>query len=451
MMVDMVDLAEKVVRYVMRLGPSDCDVLVADSKHVSVEIEKKSMKQANTMTDPGVAVRAFKEGCPGFSHCTGHDWPSVKKTADLAVSQAKAGTPDSDFHGLPEKKRQSKVKGLFDPKVSKLEPDEIVGMAITLADWAGDDKRISSVNASVGAGYGTLAFANSRGITGSQKFSSFDMSSEAVARSGSKMFSGVDMGWTRQLDRTLFEKVGRSAKEHAIRGLRQTKIDTGDLPVVWDPLAIGFVLSTAIGGGANAESVQRKRSYLAGRLGEKIGSESLTIVDDPTVEWAVGSYAFDGEGTPAFAKQLVKKGELKSYLHDSYTAGKDSVESTGNSSRGGIMWSFRRPPSISSSNLVVAEGDSSIQEMLEETRKGVYLRLTYDYPNLATGEFSGLMMESFRIDKGELGESIQQATIGVGLLELFSRIDMVGDDSRDVFGVKTPAIRISKAKVAGSR
>lgn len=450
-MSDMIDLAEKVVRYVMKLGPSDCDVLVADSTHVSAEIEKGSMKQANTMTDPGVSVRAFRNGCSGFSYCTGHDWSSIKKIADLAVSQAKAGTPDPDFKGLPEKRRPAKVSGLFDPEVAKLEPDEIVAMAIAMADWAGDDKRITSVNASVGAGYGTLAFANSRGFTGSQRLSSFDMSTEAVATSGSRMFSGVDMGWTRMLDRTMTEKVGESAREHAIKGLKQTKIDTGDLAVVWDPLAIGYVLSTAIGDGTNAESVQRKRSYLAGRLGQRIGSEALTIVDDPTVEWAVGSYAFDGEGIPAFAKPLVKKGELKSYLYDSYTAGRDSVESTGNSSRGGIMWSFRRPPSISSSNLVVAEGDSSVQEMLEETRNGVYLRLTYDQPNLATGEFSGLMMESFRIEKGELGDSLQQATIGVGLLELFSRIDMVGDESRDVFGVRTPAIRISKAKIAGSR
>ncbi len=449
-MVEMIDLAEKAVRYVMKLGPSDCDVLVADSMHVSAEIEKSSMKQANTMTDPGVAVRAFKGGSSGFSYCTGHDWSSIKRIADLAVSLARAGTPDPDFHGLPEKSNPAKVPGLYDPKVAKLEPDEIVAMAISLADWAADDKRITSANASVGAGYGTLAFANSRGFSGSQRLSSFDVSTEAVATSGSRMFSGVDMGWTRRLDRTMLEKVGKSAREHAIKGLKQTKIDTGDLPVVWDPLAFGFVLSTAIGDGTNAEGVQRKRSYLAGRLGEKIGSEALTIVDDPTVKWAVGSYAFDGEGTPAFAKPLVKKGVLKSYLHDSYTAGKDSVESTGNSSRGGIMWSFRRPPAISSSNLVVAEGDSSVQEMLEETRKGVYLRITYDHPNLATGEFSGLMMESFKIDKGELGESIQQATIGIGLFELFSRIDMVGDESRDVFGVNTPAIRISKAKIAGS-
>ncbi len=148
-MVDMIDLAEKVVRHVMKLGPSDCDVLVADSMHVSAEIEKSSMKQANTMTDPGVAVRAFKNGSSGFSYCTGHDWPSIKRIADLAVSLARAGTPDPDFHGLPEKSKPAKVPGLYDPKVAELEPDEIVAMAISLADWAADDKRITSANASV--------------------------------------------------------------------------------------------------------------------------------------------------------------------------------------------------------------------------------------------------------------------------------------------------------------
>jgi predicted Zn-dependent protease len=89
--------------------------------------------------------------------------------------------------------------------------------------------------------------------------------------------------------------------------------------------------------------------------------------------------------------------------------------------------------------------------MCRESRDGVYLRITFDSPNLATGELSGLMMESFRIDKGELGPSIRQSTIGIGLLEMFSKIDMVGKEQRDAFGVRTPAIRVSSARIGGSR
>jgi PmbA protein len=449
-MADMIQLAERTVKYAMKLGASCCDVLVTESRYSSAEIEKGSMKQANSVLDPGVAIRAFKKGCSGFSSCTGHDSHAIKIAAELAVSLAKSGTPDSDFKGLPESARPSKVGGLYDKRIAELQPADIVAMAIELSDIAGDDKRISSVNASVNVGETGLALANSNGFSSSQKLSFCEMGAEAVARSGAAMFSGFDAGSSRKLEKSMIAEVGRNSLEHAILGLRQTKIHTGDYPVVIDPLAAGFILSMAIGGGVNAESIQRKRSYLVDKLGAKLGPASLTIHDDPRIEWATGSYSFDGEGTPSRRTPIIEKGVLKSYLYDSYTAGKDSVRSTGSSSRGGAIWSFRSPPSISSSNLVVKKGDLSLAEMIEETRRGIYLRLTYDYPNLATGEFSGLMMESYTIRHGELGPSIRQATMGIGLLDLLKRLDMIGKESRDAFGVRTPALRISSAKIGGS-
>jgi PmbA protein len=444
------DIATKAVDMVMKLGASECDVVAANSRYMSAEIEKGAMKQANSVADPGVAIRAFRNGCQGFSSCTGFSPCSIKEAARLAVELAKSGTPDPDFKGLPHKKRPTAVAGLHDPKISKLQSEQVVEMAIELADAASGHKDIYSVNASVAIAECSLVLANSNGFAGSQRLSSFETSIEAVAKSGSDMFSGIDGSWNRRLDRPVIESVGRNAMEHAVRGLKHQKIATGDYPVLLDPLAAGFILATSIGGGANAESIQRKRSYLTGKLGHKIGSEALTITDDPTLEWANGSYSFDGEGTPAREKDIIKEGVLAAYLYDSYAAGKDSVESTGNASRGGSVWSFRKPPSISPSNLVVRPGDSTLDQMIVDTKKGVYLRLTWDYPNLATGELSGLMMESYAIDKGELGGSIRQATIGIGVTDLLSRIEALGKESRDAFGVRTPAIRISSARIGGS-
>jgi len=449
-MADMNQIAERTVKYAMKLGASCCDVLVTESRYSSAEIEKGSMKQANSVLDPGVAIRAFKNGCSGFSSCTGHDSHAIKIATELAVSLAKSGTPDPDFKDLPGSARPTRVGGLCDKRIAELQPADIVAMAIELSDIAGDDKRITSVNANVSVGETGLALANSNGFSSSQRLSFCEMGAESVAKSGAAMFSGFDAGSSRKLEKSMIAEVGRNSMEHAILGLRQTKIQTGDYPVVVDPLAAGFVLSMAIGGGVNAESIQRKRSYLVGKLGAKLGPPSLTVYDDPRIEWATGSYSFDGEGTPSRLTPIIEKGVLKSYLYDSYAAGKDSVSSTGSSSRGGAIWSFRRPPSISSSNLVVKKGDLSFAEMIEETKRGVYLRLTYDYPNLATGEFSGLMMESYMIRHGELGPSIRQATMGIGLLDLLERLDMIGKESRDAFGVRTPALRISSAKIGGS-
>jgi len=450
-MVNLNELAEKTVRYVAKLGASDCDVVVADSRSISAEIEKGSMKQSSHVSDPGVGVRAFVRGCSGFASCTGFDQSKIRSAAGRAVALARSGTPDPDFKGLPTKELPSKPTGLFEKRLQDVRPEDVVVMAIELADSAGGDKKIYSVNAGVSVGIGQVALANSNGFSASQEMTSFEVATEAVAKSGQRMFSGLDMGWSRRFEKKLLSSVGSQAREHALLGLCQCKVATGDYPVVLDPLAVGYLFAGAIGGGLNAEGVQRKRSYMTGLLGKKIGSNELTVVDDSMLSWANGSYSFDGEGVPARKRTLLDRGTLRSYLHDSYTAGKDSVTSTGHSSRGKSLWTFRRPPSISSSNLVVKRGDATVEEMCRESRNGIYLRLTFDSPNLATGEFSGLMMESYKIDKGELGPSVSQSTIGIGLLELFSRIDMVGKESRDAFGVRTPAIRISSARVAGSR
>ncbi len=447
---DIESLAESVVKQAVKLGASDCDVIVTDAQAITAEIEKSSMKQASAIHDPGVGIRVFIKGCAGFSYCTCHDSQAVRKAVGLAVSQARAGTPDPDFKGLPEKAKSTKVAGLFEPKLARLGHEDVVSMAISLSDQASSDRRITSVNAGVSVAIGEIALANSGGFVGSQRLSAFEAFAESVARSGDDMFSGVDGGWSRRYDSKMLDKVAETAKDHALMGLRKTTLKTGDYPVVLDPMAAGFILATALGGGANGESVQRGRSYLAGRLGQKIGSEAFSVTDDPTLEWANGSFSFDGEGVPAHKTQVVRKGVLRSYLHDSYSANKDSVKTTGNSSRGGSIWTYRRPPSISSTNLVVQRGDATSEEMLRDTRRGIYLRITYDYPNLATGEFSGLMMESYTIEKGELGPSIRQASMGIDLVEMFSAIDLVGKEAKDAYGVRTPSLRISKAKIAGS-
>ncbi len=449
-MKDLERIAERTAAAVTKLGASACDVLVVDARSISADIEKGSVKQANTMFDAGVAVRAFDRGCSGFAYCTGHDEKDIARTGAMAYSQACAGTPDPHFKGLLEASPPTPVGGLFDQGTFDMQAEEVVELLIQLAESAAGDDRVVSVNASTSVASGEFALANSNGFVHSQKMTSYDMMAEAVARSGEIMFSGIEFDAGRRFRRDAIDAVGGHAKEQAIQGLAQSKISSGDYPIIMDSMSIGYILGAAVGGGLNAENTQRNRSYLSGRLGERIGSELLSVRDDPTLEWAQGSYSFDGEGCPAKSKVLIDSGRVKSYLYDSYTAGKDSMQSTSNASRGGAIWSFRHPPEISPSNLVVKEGDSSLEEMIRETNKGVYLRLTFDRPNLATGEFSGLMMESYLIDGGEVGPSIRQATLGIGLMDMFSRIDMVGRESRDAFGVITPPVRISSARVAGS-
>jgi len=444
------ELADRAVKAAVSQGADRCDVVMVNSMYTSVEMERSSVKQANVADDPGAAVRAFRDGSCGFAYCSNHTQDGISKAVDMALSLARAGTPDPDFKDLPLPRPISSVSGLRDESTSSLAPDETVGMLLELADVAGDDSRISSVNGSVGVGTCEVVLANSNGVSARQSLSSIDAIVEAVARSGDTMFSGYDGFSSRRLERSNLRAIALSAREHALQGLAQTRLQTGEYAVIIDPLAVGWIFADAVGAGVNADSVQRDRSYLAGKLGQTIGSEELTVIDDPTLPWATGSTSFDGEGTPVTRKPLIDCGKLVTYLHDSYTAGKAGVESTGSSSRGGAMWSYRRPPSISPGTLVVSPGNSSLEEMMADTKRGVYLRATFDYPNLATGEFSALMIESYTVVNGELGPSVRQSTMGIELLDMFSRVDAVGKQRKDYFGVLAPPIRISSAKVAGS-
>ncbi|UCE91350.1 MAG: TldD/PmbA family protein, partial [Methanobacteriota archaeon] len=427
-----------------------CDVLVLNARATTAEIEKNSIKQASFMDDPGIAIRVFDRGSLGFAYCTSHDIGDVSRAAEMAVSQARGGTADDDFKGLPLEGEARHPIDLYDESLAELRPDEAVDLIIDASEEATSDSRISSVNASLIVATNEVALANSNGLVANQKLTAFDVTVEAVARFDGGMFSGLDFVSGRKLDRDASRAVGSSAMRHALDGLRHAKVETQDCPVVLDPLAASWIFASSIGGGVNAENVQRGRSFLAGRLGSDLAYEGLTVNDDPTVPWGFGSMAFDGEGVPTRPKAVIDRGVLSTYLHDSYTAGKDSLQSTGNSSRGGTIWTFRQPPDISFSNLVVTPGDASTEEMIRDCGDGVYLRLTFDHPNLATGEFSALMMEGYIIENGEIGPSVRQSTLGLNMTELLSRIDLIGSEPRQAFGVVTPALRISKARIGGS-
>ncbi len=447
---EMSELAGRTVDRVRSLGGVICDVLAMSTHATTAEIERGSMKQASFSDDPGLAIRVFDRGSSGFAYCTSHDEREVTRAAEMAISQARGGTADEDFKGLPDPGKPSPQDGLYDASTARLQPDEAVELLIELADEAASDSRISSVNASLMVAASEVALANTNGLLVDQKVTAYDVMAEAVARSDGQMFSGLDFASGRKLDRSSPRSVGGSAMRHAISGLRQTKVETGDHPVILDPIAAAWILASSIGGGANAENIQRGRSFLAGRLGTPLGADALSIHDDPTLPWSSGSSSFDGEGVASKSKAVIDRGVLSTYLHDSYTAGKDSVDNTGNSSRGGAVWSFRHPPGISFSNLVVESGDISSEEMIRECSDGVYLRLTFDYPNLATGELSALMMEGYVVKDGAIGPAVRQATMGLDVTELLSRVDMIGSEPRQAFGVLTPPLRISKARIGGS-
>lgn len=256
-------------------------------------------------------------------------------------------------------------------------------------------------------------------------------------------------------------KIGRTAGEYAVRSLHPKKIKTATLPVVLDSIAASYIFLRSIMAGASAENIQYKRSYLCGKLGEKIGSSKLTIVDDGMKPNGAGSFRFDAEGTPSQKTTIMEKGVLESYIYDCYTAGKEGRESTGNAFRvlpSRMFMNYRGTPAIGVRNLIIKPGKGTVEDLVSEVKDGILLRATWDRPNNATGEFSGLIRDGFKIEDGEAKYATRQTNIGVNMIDFFKRIVTVGADSRQFqnafmgpYCVVSPSIAIEKAMISGAK
>jgi microcin-processing peptidase 2. Unknown type peptidase. MEROPS family U62 len=221
------------------------------------------------------------------------------------------------------------------------------------------------------------------------------------------------------------EELSLKATKRALMMLKARRIKGGRMPVVISSEAGGTMIHEAVGHGLEADLVQEGISVYSGKIGEKIASESITVIDDPTLPNMRGSYVFDDEGTPAQKTVLVDKGVLVNYIYDKYTAMKDGKSSTGN----GIRQSYEHYPIPRMSNTYIAPGNHSPEDIVRSVEKGLFVKkMGGGQVNTVTGEFVFEVQEGYIIEKGVIGEPVRGVLlIGTGQ-EILKNIDMVGND-----------------------
>jgi PmbA protein len=240
------------------------------------------------------------------------------------------------------------------------------------------------------------------------------------------------------------KQVGEKAARRVLRRLGGRKVKTCEAPVVFDPdMAASLLrnLSSALSG----YSLYKGASFLVGKLGAKIGSDLLNVVDDGTIPGALGSRPFDGEGLPTRKKSVVEKGELRSYLLDTYSGKKLGMASTGNASR-----SVGEPPGVSPANLYLVPGTDSPEQIIGSVKSGLYVTEMIGFGvNMVTGDFSrgaaGLWIEN-----GELAFPVEEITIAGNLQQMFQAIEGVGNDLELRGRIAAPTVKIAKMTIAGA-
>lgn len=220
-------------------------------------------------------------------------------------------------------------------------------------------------------------------------------------------------------------------------------IETSDKDVVLDYHAVTGLLSTFMSG-FSADNVQRGRSRLADKIGEKIVSEGLSIYDDGTVDGGLNSGVTDDEGTASRRTALVEDGVLKGYLYDIYTANKDGVKSTSNGFRG----SYAGTPSVSGSNIIFDFKDRVAEDEIRDAFLVTDV-LGAHTANPITGDFSVEASNSFIIDNGER-KPIKKAMISGNIYDLLGDAVAVGDETKQRGSFIIPKLLLHDVRVVGN-
>ena len=439
----LLSIGESSVRRALSEGAEEAEAYLISGRTIVVEVEKGEIKTAKTEVVEGIGIRSIVGHKVGFAYSV-----SLGRASESAVSSvknAKASKPDPDIKGLPSPSKPSHVPGLFDKKVAELDVSDVVEYLKVMVEAASSKRGVVSVSGAMSASHYTVAVVNSNGISVAEDRTSCSLYSFVAGRDGDKSSSGYEQNSGRFLREIDPEWVGSQAGELASMLLDAVRAETGQYALIIDPLTANAFLGFLVSSAANAENVIYGRSFLTGKLGETIARGEITLIDDGTLPEGEGSAGFDGEGVPTQRTPIISEGRLVNYIHNFYTAGKMGVETTGNASR-----SYNSPPSVGSHNIVLeADRLRLSRDDLLEVKRGVLLKLTMDRPNLANGEFSGMVYMGFLVENGEIKAGIKEASFGLHLLDFLKGIDAVGDDVRRVGTVVTPSIRVRSVRIAG--
>lgn len=447
----LIDIGQDVVSRAKKLGADVAEAVVGEGSHLSAKIRLGEPELLEEAGSRSVGVRVFVGQQVAVSYTSDLSKAGIERLVEDAVELARLSQADA-FAGPPDpsllsKRAEHAELNLFDPSIDAIDGAQALAHARRAERAALDfDPRVKN---SEGGDYsrasGSRALVTSGGFVGVSTGTYASLSvSPVVDDEGGKKRSGYH--WTAKRhakDLLADEEVGREAARRTLRKLGARKVETQECAVVFDPDAARSILGLLAGcitGGA----IWRRSSYLLDRIGTKVASELVSVVDDPLIPEAPGSRAWDGEGLLSRKNVVVENGVLKTYLLDSYSARKLKLESTASAARGGSGG-----VSPGTTNFVLSPGQSSAEDIVKATKKGLYVTDMMGFGfNAVTGDFSR-GASGFWIEDGEKAFPVSEVTISLNLDQMLQRIDMVGSDLDLRSSVASPTIRISAMTLAG--
>ena len=442
------ELANDIVKRALAAGATDAECTIAEGEEFTANVRMRELENLKEAGSRGAGLRILVGRRTGASYTSDLSREGIEKLVTSAVELADITTEDPHA-GLPEPEELGSLGvdlQLYSADVEGLETSVKVDLAKRAEEAAlSFDPRISnSEGASFDTHIGRHIFANSRGFAGEYRSSYCALGVAPVAKDGDSMerdsWDTLSRGFG---DLDTPESVGQMAAKRALRRLNAIKVETQKVPVVFEPRTARTLLDH-IFEAVHGMSVYRHESFLAGKLGEKVAADSVTLIDDGTIPGLFGSSPFDDEGVPSRRTVVIEKGVLKSYLMNTYAARKLGLKTTGNASRG-----LTGNAGIGHGNFYVEKGVQTPEQILSGISNGFYVTELMGFGvNAVTGDYSrgaaGLWIKD-----GELAYAVSEVTIAGNLKDMLLGLETLGSDLEFRRSISAPTIKIGEMTVGG--
>ncbi|HLM09766.1 MAG TPA: TldD/PmbA family protein [Thermoleophilaceae bacterium] len=444
------DAARRAVEAAAAAGATDAEAWVEESASRRIRVYAGEVESLSDAGGRGVGVRAFVGARSGYAYGTDLGDSGVEDVARSARASAEVADED-DHAGLPDENGATVVEGLAAPGFASWTTERKVELALAVERAAREREGVTQVeNAVYSDADGRVALANSRGFAASYESTQAWAYASAFAGEGADRMTGLGVALGRGPAELDPAAIGAEAAERALALAGARRPQSRRCPVVLDAF-VAASFAGFIGSMLSAEAVQRGRSLFAGREGEEVAAAQLALADDGTEPTGPSSVPFDGEGSPSRRTPLIEGGRLLGLLHDVRTARRAGGTTTGNATRG----SYRSPPSVGQTNLVLEAGDRDLPGLLDLAGDGLYVAEVaglHSGVNPVSGTFS-VGASGRLIEHGELGRPVRELTIASDLVSMLKAVRAVGAEARWVpFGgsVRAAPLLIGEMAVSGS-
>lgn len=309
----------------------------------------------------------------------------------------------------------------------------------------GDARVVKVPNTMVMSGHSAVTLRNSYGLNLNDEGNYFMGYTSVVAKDENSVASNGKVVMAHLFDEMNAEQIAREAVEATVAQLGASSVPTGEYHVIFHHEAMQSLLQT-FWGVFSAKQAQQNLSLLAGKEGEVIAAECVTIIDDPLMKGGLATCAFDGEGSASRTKKVVDAGKLTTLLHNRRTARKQGVETTGNAARSGGSIA------VSPTNFYLQPGAKSLEELMATVGEGLVINELsglHAGANPSSGDFS-LLSKGYLIENGKRGRAVEQITVAGNFYELLKNIREVGSDlTFENSSMGSPSVDAGMLKISG--